>query len=118
VVSEVCAGGFGAGRVRRTKHERPRKACGLIWLMCRCGSDGSAVAEGKKLNGLLLGRVRKWGFYSVLESDLMGWRVGGPALFCPAMPLGMSGVSRKRGSVLPGSVSGRRSIHFPVGGAV
>jgi hypothetical protein len=30
----------------------------------------------------------------------------------------MSGVSRKRGSVLPGSVSGRRSIHFPVGGAV
>ena len=77
-----------------------------------------AAAEGKRLNRLLREWVRKWGFYIVLESDLMGWRVGVPALFCPAMPLGMSGVSRKRGSVLPGSVSGRRSIHFPVRGAV
>ena len=30
----------------------------------------------------------------------------------------MSGASRKRVSVLPGSVSGRRSIHFPAGGVV
>ena len=77
-----------------------------------------AAAEGKKLNALLRGRVRTWGFYIVLESDLMGWRGGGPSTFLPSEALGMSGVSRKRGSVLPGSVSGRRSIHFPVGGAV
>ena len=76
------------------------------------------AAEGEKLTGLLRGRVRKWGFYIVLESDLMGGGLEAPALFCPARPLGVSGVSRKRGSVLPGSVSGRRSIHFPVGGAV
>ena len=48
------------------------------------GVGGSAAAEGKKLNGLLLGRVRKWGFYIVLESDLMGWRVGGPSTFLPS----------------------------------
>jgi len=52
--------------------------------MCRRRSGGSAAAEGKKLNGLLLGRVRKWGFYIVLESDLMGWRVGGPSTFLPS----------------------------------
>jgi hypothetical protein len=53
-------------------------------------ADGAAVggaerdaAEGKKLNGLLRGRVRKWDFYIVLESDLMGWRVGGPGTFLP-----------------------------------
>jgi len=43
-----------------------------------------AAAEGTKLNGLLRGRVRKWGFYIVLESDLMGWRVGGPCTFPPS----------------------------------
>jgi len=85
---EVCTGRFGAGRVRRTKHERPRKACGLIRLMCRRRSGGSAAAEGKKLNGLLLGRVRKWGFCIVLESDLMGWRVGGSSTFLPSEATG------------------------------
>ena len=40
-----------------------------------------AAAEGKKLSGLLRERVRKWGFYIVLRSDLMGWQVGGPCTF-------------------------------------
>jgi hypothetical protein len=43
-----------------------------------------AAAKGKKLNGLLRGLVRKWGFYIVLESDLIGWRVGGPCTFLPS----------------------------------
>ena len=43
-----------------------------------------AAVKGKKLNGLLRGLVRKWGFYIVLESDLMGWRVGGPGTFLPS----------------------------------
>lgn len=47
------------------------------------GNGGSAAAEGEKLNGLLL-RVRKWGFYIVLESDLMGWQVRGPSTFLPS----------------------------------
>ena len=42
------------------------------------GAEGN-VAEGKKLNGLLRGRVRELGSYIVLECDLMAWRVGG---FC------------------------------------
>ena len=46
--------------------------CGQIRIQCRRGSGVSAAAEGEKLNGLLLGRVRKWDFYIVLESDLMG----------------------------------------------
>ena len=43
-----------------------------------------STAEGEKLTGLLRGRVRKWGFYIVLESDLMGGRVGGPGTFLPS----------------------------------
>ena len=41
------------------------------------GVEERAAAEGNKLNGLLRRRVRKWGFYIMLESDLMGvasWR--------------------------------------------
>src|SRR5574341_2370424 len=37
-----------------------------------------AAAERNQLNGRLRGRVREWGSYIVLESDLMAWRVGGP----------------------------------------
>lgn len=47
------------------------------------GVAEGATAEGKKLNGMLRGRGRKWGFYIMLESDLMGWRVGGPCTFLP-----------------------------------
>jgi len=43
-----------------------------------------AAAEGKKLNRLLRGRVKKWGSYIVLGSDLMGWRVGGQCTFPPS----------------------------------
>ena len=42
------------------------------------------AAEGEKLTGLLRGRVSKWGFYIVLESDLMGWRIGDPCAFLPS----------------------------------
>src|SRR5574341_464536 len=37
-----------------------------------------AAAERNQLNGRLWGRVREWGCYIVLESDLMAWRIGGP----------------------------------------
>jgi hypothetical protein len=85
------AGGIGNMRrgirylkVWRRKRRRRRKGCGLIRSRCRLGVAEGAAAEGKKLNGLLRGLVRKWGFYIVLESDLMGWRVGGPGTFLPS----------------------------------
>ena len=64
--------------------QEAKKACGRDRIPYRRGSGSNAAAEGKKLNGLLRGRVRKWGFYIVLESDLMGWRVGGPSTFIPS----------------------------------
>jgi hypothetical protein len=48
------------------------------------GMAERAAAERKKLNGLLRGRVREWGSDSVLESDLMAWRVGRPCTLPPS----------------------------------
>jgi len=65
------------GDDRKKQYSRPAAGAAV-------GVAEGAAAEGKKLNGLLRGRVRKWGFYIVLESDLMGWRVGGPCTFLPS----------------------------------
>ena len=42
------------------------------------------AAKGKRLYGLLGGRVWEWGVYVVLESDLMRRRVGGRYTFLPS----------------------------------
>src|SRR5262245_58291081 len=42
-----------------------------------------AAAEWNILNGPRRGRVRMWSFYIVLESHMMGCRVGGPSTFPP-----------------------------------
>jgi hypothetical protein len=81
VVSEVCT------RERGARAARGRGKTGQERIVGR-STAGTAVemaertaAEGEKLTGLLRGRVSKWGFYIVLESDLMGGRVGGPGTF-------------------------------------
>ena len=48
------------------------------------GVEEAGAAKGKGLNGLLRGRVWKWSFYVVLESDCIGWRVGNPCTFLPS----------------------------------
>ena len=45
------------------------------------GVGERAAVEGKELTGLLRGRVREWGSYFMLESDLMAWQVGRPCTF-------------------------------------
>ena len=109
VVSEVYARGYGAGRARVGSTRSQERLVVYSDSGAAVGVEEADAAKGKGLNRLLRGRVWKWRFYVGMES---------PAHFCPARPLGTNGVSRKRGSVLPGSVSGRRSIHFPVGGVV
>ena len=69
----------------RRKHERPNEVCGRIRQpVAAVGMAEAGAAKGKGLNGLLRGRVWKWSFYVVLESDFIGWRVGDPCTFLPS----------------------------------
>ena len=57
VVSEICAGRYGAGSVGEGQHETPRKACGLIRSRCRRGSGGSGNNVSEQTYFLALPRL-------------------------------------------------------------
>ena len=58
-----------------------RKECGPVRNWSRVGVAGTNAAKGKELHGLLVG---KWGFYIVLESNLIGRRVRGHSTVLPS----------------------------------